>query len=126
MMGGAQNSQDETEKLRSLLALHETAIGLMSHGFCLFGADERLIVCNDQYRQILGLDPAIVRPGISFRDILVHSLSVGNHRGLQVDQVYDRRMAMVRQRTAAKDQIVMDDGRLIELTVRPVEGGGWV
>ena len=45
----------------------DQAVNHMSHGLCMFGPDERLIVCNAQYLDIYGLDPQIVKPGITQR-----------------------------------------------------------
>ncbi len=42
----------------------------------MFGPDERLIVCNAQYLKIYGLEPAIVKPGVSQRELLTHWMTM--------------------------------------------------
>jgi diguanylate cyclase (GGDEF)-like protein/PAS domain S-box-containing protein len=116
----------EADRLKALLGLHEVALGNMSHGLCLFDADERLVMCNEQYLRIFGLDPAIVKPGIGYREILTHAVAKGNHRDLSPDELHAKRMAMVRERAAATEQLSLDDGRVIETTTRPTADGGWV
>jgi PAS domain-containing protein len=102
------------------------ALGNMSHGLCLFDGDERLVICNEQYLRIYGLDPTVVKPGVTYREILGHAIAKGNHRDLSVDELYAGRMAMVRQRTSASGRITLGDGRVIETTTRPMADGGWV
>ena len=53
-------------------ARFDQAVNHMSHGLCMFGPDERLIVCNARYIEMYGLDPAKVRPGIAHREVLEH------------------------------------------------------
>jgi PAS domain-containing protein len=50
-------------KLESALRLQteriEHAVRHISHGLSMFDADERLIVCNEQYARVYGLDPHV-------------------------------------------------------------------
>ena len=63
--------EDVTERhrmereLRLQFERFDQAINHMSHGLCMFGPDERLIVCNAQYLEIYGLDPAVIKPGVT-------------------------------------------------------------
>ena len=79
-------------ELRVQIERLDRAMSNMSHGLCLFGPDERLIMCNAQYRRIYGLDAGVVKPGISYRDILAHGVELGNHGDLSVDELYARRI----------------------------------
>ncbi len=117
-----QRMQDE---LRIQVERLKQAVGHMSHGLCLFDADERLIVCNEQYLRMYSLDPAVVKPGITFRDALAHAVSIRNVH-MTADEFYARRIAMVRRRETVTEQLRLSDGRVIETTVRPIEDGGWV
>ena len=113
-------------ELRQQFERMNDALGNMAHGLCLFDGDERLVICNEQYLRIYDLDPAIVKPGITYRDILSHAVAKGNHRDLSVDELYASRMAMVRNRASASTRISLGDGRVIETTTRPIADGGWV
>ena len=62
------------EALRVQFERFDHAINHMSNGLCVFGPDERLIVCNARYIDIYGLDPAIVKPGITHRELLTQDL----------------------------------------------------
>ena len=39
-----------------------------------------LIVSNKRYAEMFNLPPDVVRPGVSIRDIIAHSLAIGNYR----------------------------------------------
>jgi len=73
-IGPARRIEDE---LREQNERFSAAVENMSHGLCMFDADERMIICNQHYLDIFCLDPAIVRPGIRFFDILQHSVDIG-------------------------------------------------
>jgi diguanylate cyclase (GGDEF)-like protein/PAS domain S-box-containing protein len=124
--------EDVTERehldaeLRVQVERLDRAVSNMSHGLSLFGPDERLIVCNEQYISVYGLDPAVVKPGISYRELLAHAIALGRHGDMTVDGLYAERMKRIRQRAALKQRIVLTDGRVIETALRPVGDGGWV
>lgn len=103
----------------------EHAVANMSHGLTMFGADERLIVCNRQYLEIYGFDPEIVKPGITHREIIEHWVSKGNAPGKSAEELYNRRMSEIRggSRTAFLNRA---DGRVIQAISRLTTDGGWV
>jgi diguanylate cyclase (GGDEF)-like protein/PAS domain S-box-containing protein len=113
-------------ELRVQVERLDRAVSNMSHGLSLFGPDERLIICNEQYVRIYGLDPAVAKPGISYRDLLAHAIAMGRHGDMTVDELYAERMQRIRQRAALQQRIVLSDGRVIETALRPVGDGGWV
>jgi diguanylate cyclase (GGDEF)-like protein/PAS domain S-box-containing protein len=113
-------------ELRVQVERLDRAVSNMSHGLSLFGPDERLIVCNEQYVRTYDLDPAVVKPGISYRDLLAHAIALGRHGDMTVDELYAERMDRIRRGTALKQRIVLTDGRVIETALRPVGDGGWV
>lgn len=66
----------ENDRLTSDLESTIKALGLenagyapalenMSHGLCIFDAENRLVIANSRYREIYGLQPNLVRPGAS-------------------------------------------------------------
>ncbi|WP_204317457.1 PAS-domain containing protein, partial [Serratia marcescens] len=72
-----------------------------------------------------GLSHDIVRPGVSMRRIVEHSVTIGNHRGVSVDELLDGYF----QRLRAGDYIShrhLADGRIFKVVYQPMEHGGWV
>ncbi|HEV3184272.1 MAG TPA: PAS-domain containing protein, partial [Xanthobacteraceae bacterium] len=113
-------------ELRVQVERLDRAVSNMSHGLSLFGPDERLVVFNEQYVRTYDLDPAVVQPGLSYRDLLAHAIALGRHGDMTVDELYAERMGRIRRRDALKQRIVLTDGRVIETALRPVGDGGWV
>ena len=117
-------------KLESALQLQteriEHAVRHMSHGLTMFGADERVIVCNEQYARVYGLDPDVIKPGITHREVIVHWVSRGHSPGLSAEEIYNRRMREIRRAEASVGYLTRRDGRVIQAISSPMPGGGWV
>ncbi|MGO8912863.1 MAG: PAS-domain containing protein [Bradyrhizobium sp.] len=104
----------------------EYAVAHMSHGLSMFGADERLIVCNRQYLEAYGLDPEIVKPGIAHREVIEHWVSRGNAPGQSAEGLYNRRMSEIRNGGSRPGFLDCADGRVIQAISRLMPDGGWV
>jgi diguanylate cyclase (GGDEF)-like protein/PAS domain S-box-containing protein len=124
--------EDVTERFRMERELRlqyerfDQAISNMSHGLCLYGPDERLIVCNARYLDLYGLDPAVVKPGISHRELLEHWIASGNEAGVSVEAFYQRRKTATAGKAISTMPLHLKDGRVVEATSRPTPDGGWV
>jgi diguanylate cyclase (GGDEF)-like protein/PAS domain S-box-containing protein len=124
--------EDVTERKRMEQELHlqferfDQALSHMSHGLCMFGADERLIVCNRRYLDIYGLDPAVIRPGVTHRELLAHWIASGNEPGMSAQDFHDKRQAAVDGKELSSMRLSLKDGRVIEAISRPTPDGGWV
>src|SRR5215469_14535066 len=104
----------------------ERAVAHMSHGLAMFGADERLVVCNEQYLRVFGLDPDVVKPGITHRDVIEHFVSQGNAPGRSADEVYERRMSEIRSGESSVGFLTRSDGHTVQSISSPMPDGGWV
>jgi PAS domain-containing protein len=104
----------------------EYAVANMSHGLSMFGADERLILCNKQYVDAYAVDPEVVKPGITHREVIEHWISIGNAPGLSAQELYDRRMTEIRGGGSRTGYLTRRDGRVIQASSRPMPDGGWV
>ena len=84
--------EDVTERHRMERELHlqyERFDQAVNHaGLGMFGADERLIVCSARYLGIYGLDPAVIRPGVTHRELLTHWIENGNDPGMSAQDFY--------------------------------------
>jgi PAS domain S-box-containing protein len=70
----------EAEKARRRL---RDAIESLPDGFAFFDAEDRLVICNEKYRQMFGDHGISIQPGAQYRDIL-HAVA---HGGLIQDAV---------------------------------------
>jgi diguanylate cyclase (GGDEF)-like protein len=57
----------ERSKARSTL---DSAIDAMSDGFVMWDSEDRLVTCNEQFRQMYQLSADFIRPGAKFEDII--------------------------------------------------------
>ncbi|MFN3852840.1 MAG: PAS-domain containing protein [Phreatobacter sp.] len=124
--------EDVTARERAAAELREqhrrfdAALNNMSHGLCMFDADERLIVCNDGYISIFRADPQVVKPGVTLRDIFVHGIALGLYPGRTADDLVERRMGAIRRGESQCYDTQLGDGRTIEISTRPLADGGWI
>jgi diguanylate cyclase (GGDEF)-like protein len=116
----------ETRGLNRQIDCLYQALNHMSQGLCLFDADERLLFCNEQYLTIYGFDRAIVKPGISYREILDYAVKQRKHANLKSEELYDRCIALVRAQRPTSHRLQLSDGQVIETTFRHIANGGWV
>ena len=123
---GAQRSSGQEAELRRANLRFEAALSNMSQGLCLYDADSRLDVVNQQFLDIYHLDPSKVRVGASFADVLRAKIDAGNHPECTLDDL----MAVQRAMTSRPDVGVvlqtLGDGRTIAISYSPMQDGGWV
>src|SRR5436190_3376052 len=108
------------EKLRL-----DTAINNMSQGLLLFDTSERMVVCNQRYIQMYGLSPDVVKPGCTFRDLILHRKESGTFNG-DIDEYHSSLMRDLAQGKASEQIIEPPDGRSIRVVNQPLANGGWV
>jgi len=105
------------------------AMNSMSQGLCIFDADRRLLVCNEQYGSMYALPPELLRPGTSHEAIIGHRVSHGILAGEKNDDAVSNKLAELNRHSSEKTSSRVDklsDGRLIKVTRDPMPGGGWI
>ena len=102
------------------------ALANMSQGLAMFDAEERLVLANDRYAEIYGLEPQHLRPGTTLRELVEYRISKGLYPGLTADDV----LANMRERVARKraNHLISrpGDGRVLSVSIQPRADGGWV
>jgi diguanylate cyclase (GGDEF)-like protein len=104
----------------------DAAINNMLHGLTMFDADNRLIVCNRQYAEMYGLPQNLTRPGTSFWEMLNDGAKTG------MVSIKDPRTrvkilgAVIEAARPFKDNVKMENGRVIAILHQPMAGGGWI
>ena len=102
-----------------------TAINNMPQSLLLYDAHERLIVCNQRYIDMFKLSCDIVKPGRTFRELLIHRKDRGSFSG-DVDEYCARVRGLLREGMPTQHSYQPGDGRAIQVAYQPLEGGGWV
>ena len=86
-----QELRDEAERSRQQL---RDAIEIISDGFVLYDADDRLVMFNRRYRDEFSFAPEALVPGTRFIDILHHGVATGRVPiGYDADRWIEERMA---------------------------------
>ncbi|WP_234684002.1 bifunctional diguanylate cyclase/phosphodiesterase [Bradyrhizobium monzae] len=101
----------------------DRAVNNMTQGLLLFDASQRLVICNQRYIEMYGLSAEIVKPGYSFRDIILHRKATGSFLG-DVDQYVARVLRDIHVRNSMV--VETGDGRSIQVVNEPLDDGGWV
>lgn len=101
------------------------ALADMADGLVMFDAEDRLVLCNDRYRELFPRTARLRVPGTPFRDILRASISAGEQAGVAPDAVEE----WIEQTCASlhvpgETLIELGDGRWLNTRVRPTADGG--
>jgi len=90
----------------------------------MFDSSERITVCNQRYIEMYGLSPDVVKPGCTFRELILHRQETGSFPG-DVDS-YHLSLLNNLARGTASQQSHLPDGRSIQIINHPLANGGWV
>jgi methyl-accepting chemotaxis protein len=101
-----------------------TALNNMSQGLCMWGADGRLILCNERYSQMYGMESRLVRPGTSLREVLLNRIATGSFSGNPDQYIADLLSSILKGKTSTT--VREHNGRFIAIVNRPMGDGGWV
>lgn len=101
----------------------DTAVNNMAQGLLLFDSKQQLVICNRRYLEMYGLSADIVKPGCSFREVIVHRKDTGSFVG-----DVDHYVATVLRDVTKRNVMVIStpDGRSIQIVNEPVADGGWL
>ncbi len=114
------------ERFRGQNGLLDAALENMPQGLAMFDAGERVVVANDRYAELLGLDQADVQPGTPLRKIIERRVALGHCQGQTVEEVLRRMRSRVALKQATHLSDKLGDGRVISCSIQPRADGGWV
>ncbi len=127
----AEHLLAQTRKLAQINARFEVALNNMARGLSMFDSEGRLIVCNALYREFYNLPEELTEPGTPFsRIIAYHAAKEGcanSAEDLKRQQLWiagqrdEIRHGKIFSRTHT-----LPDGRIVLVTIQPLEDGGWV
>lgn len=103
------------------------AIEAIPDGFALFDRSDRLVLCNQRFRDIYPLDASLFQKGTAFGDILRGKLAAGLHAdalGREEEWLADR-LAERSQFSSGMEQ-ALTNGLRIRARHHPTPDGGWV
>jgi diguanylate cyclase (GGDEF)-like protein len=116
----------ETERLNAQSALTD-AIEVMSDGFVMWDADDRLVTCNASYLDLYDKSAPFIKPGVPFREIMRKGAENGQYPQAEgdIDGFIDE---VTRWRRTAEGSLerLLPDGRWLLITERRTRSGGFV
>ncbi|AYD01667.1 EAL domain-containing protein [Neorhizobium sp. NCHU2750] len=121
--------KEDSERIAAVSRTLDLALENMSQGLCLFDRDEKLMLCNQRYRDMFGFPEGFIVPGLSCREL--------THKGFEIacngdpdaaslaEQSYQRYIKAMKsgQRSLLHR---MQDGRMIRTAISLLAEGGWV
>lgn len=119
-----QRAQNQALQNMQLL---QGAIDSIDEAFAIYDPHDRLLYCNDKYRQVYAASADLIVPGVAFEDLI----RLGAQRGQYPDAV-GREAAWVAQRMAqhrsASHTMLqrLDDGRVLRVIERKLPDGSTV
>ncbi len=128
--GAREKEKEQREheaRLTRARAQLDDALEAMSDGFALYDAEDRLVLCNERYREIYADSAEAIVPGATFEDILRFGAERGQYKEAvgRVEEWLAERMerhrnpgGMIEQRTG--------DGRWVRITERRTKDGGTI
>lgn len=110
----------------ALVGLSQLALDHMEQGVCVYDADNRIVLVNQRYLTLFNLAAETVRVGTRYRDVLGHSVALGNIPEAEVDALYASRMALITAGKPFRTRQTLASGVAISLELKPLPGGGWM
>ncbi len=111
------------DELKQLNRRIDVALNNMTHGLCMFDADQKMIVCNATYVEMYGLSPDQTQPGTALARIESRRAAIGTGAIASAEQIAAAKQTA--QQYSAFTQELMD-GRVVAVSQRPMSDGGWV
>ncbi len=113
-------------KLSDAITTLEDALETISEGFALYDRDDRLVICNEKYREIYAHSAPAMVPGATFREILEYGLDRNEYDlgGLSREEWLNIRMD---RHLAADGEVIeqaLGDGSWLQIAERLTHSGG--
>ncbi|WP_247394049.1 PAS-domain containing protein [Bradyrhizobium sp. 35] len=109
---------------KALVGLSQLALDHMEQGVCVYDAGNRIVLVNQRYLSLFNMSAEIVRVGTSYRDVLAHSVALGNIPAGEVDALYAARLARIAAGQPFRTQQTLASGLVMALELKPLPGGG--
>ncbi len=131
MRAKGDQEREHKKEMEQLNRWFNLALNNMVRGLSMFDANQRLIVCNDTYREIYNLPKRLTKPGTPLSALVRHHVKRETGRDgpqelkKQRDWIKEHVAALAHGKTFTHTQY-LKSGRIVLVTNRPLEDGGWV
>jgi diguanylate cyclase (GGDEF)-like protein len=119
--------RDREDRLHTQNALFEAALRNMSQGLCMFDRNNRLVLCNEQYRRMYALSPEQSKAGITLGQLLEHRMASGSYpKGPPPSTYVAGLMESLGESSTWSKLTELQDGRFVSVVNCTMPDGGWV
>jgi methyl-accepting chemotaxis protein len=112
-------------RLRNQNRRISTALNNMSQGLNMFDAQGRITLLNSRYLEMYQLDPKIVKPGCTLKQLIEYRKATGLFSG-DIDSYVQKILDAMAQGKSQSHYVQASDGRIVLAKNEPLAGGGWV
>ena len=109
-----------------LLALSRVALDRVAQGVCIYDADNRVALFNRRFVELFNLSADVIRPGLTYRQLMEHSAACGNFPPERVEPICRERLALVSAGKPFSAQQEMPSGIIMTLDINPLPGGATI
>ena len=124
-MDTAEKLDSEMDRRRGMTSVLET----VDQGVAVYDKDLRLTIWNQRFVDLLDLPPQWVEQGITMESLIRFNISRGEYGADDSDIVLEERLAFYKEGMTAKPHKYerrRPDGSIIEISGKPLAGGGLV
>ncbi|MBL4695583.1 MAG: PAS-domain containing protein [Rhizobiaceae bacterium] len=104
----------------------DAALRAMTQGLCMYDSDKNIVVSNDQYSEIYGISPGLIKPGTSLDEVVRLRIEQGTYSGSSPEEYHKKRSNWVQTRDSKPILDHLNDGRYIEIRHHPTGDDGWL
>ena len=113
-----QHERAEAERVRAKVML-DSALECMSDGFVIWDAEDRLVTCNQQYRELYRNSAPFIHPGAHFEDVVRKGVLNGQYPQANGDvEDFVRETSMWHRMDEKPIERLLPDGRWVLITER--------
>jgi len=127
LFAGLRGQLQLAEERTAARALLERAIDSLPDGFVMWDRDDRMVICNQRYRELYAVSAPFIRPGVSFAELVREGAKRGQYpqAGSDLDAFVDDVVAWHRSNRPPMERL-LPDGTWLLVTERRLPGGGIV
>ena len=101
-------------------------LGAIEQGVLMVGPHDTIEVWNQSFIDMLGLQNARVYAGMQLRDLVTHSVAVGNHGAQSVEHVLAKMAIRTLKDQREPNEWLLPDGRVLHSRWVRCPEGGWI
>ncbi|WP_162913134.1 PAS-domain containing protein [Rhodospirillaceae bacterium SYSU D60014] len=116
----------KNEQLEKLAALQHATLDSVGEGISVFDKDLKLVIWNRTYAAMHDFPETLLRPGLSFVDLLRFNAKRGDYAPRPAEEVIAERLAAAMRCDRTPTEYTRPGGRVLELRRNPMPGGGFV